>query len=159
MESAEINLTEARAKSHRAHATRWQHPELLKDGYVPIPMGFLQNYASLKPFPLTSGEALFVIHLMGFKWDSDSPFPSYHRIAASMGVSDKMARRHAQSLERKGYLRRLIRVGRTNRFNLAPLFDALRAAVMARPRQKSVLTTKTKEQRSEQVGVPKGGHQ
>ena len=49
-----------------------------------------------------------------------------------MGVSDKMARRYAQSLEQKGYLRRLVRVGRTNRFNLTPLFDALRAAVMAR---------------------------
>ncbi len=49
-----------------------------------------------------------------------------------MGVSVKMARRHAQSLDQKGYLRRLVRVGQTNRFNLTPLFDALRSAVMTR---------------------------
>ena len=119
-------------KSLRAHSARWQYPELLEDGYVPVPVEFLRHYASLKPYPLTSGEALFVIHLMQFKWDSNSPFPSYQRLAASMGVSDKMARRHAQSLDQKGYLRRLIRVGQTNRFNLTPLFDALLSAVRSR---------------------------
>ena len=34
--------------------------------------------------------------------------------------------------DQKGYLRRLVRVGQTNRFNLTPLFDALRAASMTR---------------------------
>ena len=120
------------ARSHRAHSARWQHPELLDDGYVPVPVEFLRHYASLKPYPLTSGEALFVIHLMQFKWDSDSPFPSYKTLAARMGVSDKMARRHAQRLEQKGYLRRVVRIGQTNRFNLTPLFDALRSTVLAR---------------------------
>ena len=117
-------------KSHRAHSARWQYPELLGAGYVPVPVEFLLHYASLKPYPLTSGEALFVIHLMAFKWDRDAPFPSYKRLAARMGVSDKMARRHAQSLDQKGYLRRVVRVGQTNRFNLTPLFDALHKAVM-----------------------------
>jgi len=45
-----------------------------------------------------------------------------------MGISDKMARRHAQSLEAKRYLRRVARVGATNQFDLTPLFDAIRDA-------------------------------
>lgn len=118
-------------KPTRAHSARWQHPELLRAGYVPVSVEFLRHYANLKPYPLTSGEALFVIHLMAFKWDSNSPFPSYKRLASRMGVSDKMARRHAQSLDQKGYLRRVVRVGQTNRFDLVPLFDALRSAVVA----------------------------
>ena len=69
---------------------------------------------------------------MEFKWDSNAPFPSYKTLATWMGVSDKMTWRHAQNLEQKGYLRRSVRVGQTNRFNLTPLFDTLRSAVIAR---------------------------
>ena len=34
--------------------------------------------------------------------------------------------------EQKGYLRRVVRIGQTNRFNLTPLFDVLRSTVLAR---------------------------
>jgi hypothetical protein len=42
-----------------------------------------------------------------------------------MGVSDKMVRRYAKSLETKKYLRRTLRTGQTNQFDLTPLFDAI----------------------------------
>jgi Helix-turn-helix domain len=73
--------------------------------------------AQLKPYSLTPGEAMFVLHLMQFKWDDAAPFPGYKRIAAQMGISHKMARTHAKSLETKKLLRREMRV--------SPLFDAL----------------------------------
>ena len=115
----------------RSHADRWKHPELLAAGYVAVPALFLRHYARLTPYSLTSGEALFVLHLMEFKWDEVAPFPSYKTLAQRMGVSAKMARRHAQRLESKGYLRRIVRTGQTNRFNLTPLFDKLLEAVLA----------------------------
>ena len=77
---------------------------------MPLPVLFLNHYADLKPFPLTSGEALFVLHLMEFKWDEENPFPGYRTLARRIGVTPKMVRRHAQSLEQKGYLIREIRV-------------------------------------------------
>ena len=46
---------------------------------------------------------------MEYKWDERAPFPSYKTLARRMGISDKMARRHAQSLEAKRYLRRVAR--------------------------------------------------
>ena len=116
-------------KENRSFANRWHHPELFTGGFVAVPNVFLRHYAHLKPHRLTLGEVLFVLHLMEFKWDSNAPFPGYGTIAKRMGVSDKMARRHAQSLEAKKYLRREIRRGRTNRFDLSPLFDALLMAV------------------------------
>ena len=119
----------------RSHADRWKHPELLTAGYVPVPALFLRHYARLKPHSLTSGEALFVLHLMEFKWDKAAPFPAYKTLAVRMGVSPKMARRHAQSLEIKGLLRRIIRKGQTNRFDLAPLLDKLLEAVRAEERK------------------------
>ena len=46
-----------------------------------------------------------------------------------MGISTKMVRRYARKLETKGFLRRMIRTGNTNRFDLGRLFDALLSAV------------------------------
>jgi helix-turn-helix protein len=119
------------SSSPRSFGNRWKHDELFTKGYVGLPVTFLHHYALLNP-PLNAGEALFVIHLMQFKWDEQAPFPGYKKIAAQMGVSDKMARRHAQSLEIKGYLTREERIGRTNRFHLTGLFDALLKASQAR---------------------------
>jgi hypothetical protein len=107
-------------------ARRWRHAELLEDGFVIAPTFFLRSYALMKPFSLTHGEAMFVLHLMQFKWDENAPFPSYARIARQMGVSAKQAQRYAASLEQKKYLKREVRVGTSNRFDLTPLFDALK---------------------------------
>jgi hypothetical protein len=128
----------------RNFAERWGHRELFDRGFVVVPTFFLQYYARLKPYPLTGGEALFVIHLMEFKWDASAPFPGYKTLAERMGVSDKMTRRYAQGLEGKGYLVRHVRTGQTNLFELRPLFDALLKTmnsvglVPATPRRRTV---------------------
>lgn len=117
------------AESARSFIKRWKHQSLFARGFLVVPTLFLHHYAHLKPHPLTPGEALFVLHLMEFKWDAKHPFPGYKTLAARMGLSDKMVRRYAQGLEAKKYLRRVMRVGQTNRFDLTPLFDALSKAV------------------------------
>lgn len=109
----------------RTYADRWKYPDLLESGYLVVPSTFLRHYSQLKPYSLTHGEALFVLHLMEFKWGSADPFPSYDTLARRMGISTKMARRYAQALEQKGFMRRKIRIGNTNRFDLSPLFDKL----------------------------------
>ena len=57
---------------------------------------------------------------MEFKWEQHAPFTSYSTLATRMGISTKMVRRYAKNLEQKGCLKRLIRTGRTNRFDQAP---------------------------------------
>jgi len=116
-------------ESARSFVKRWKHKNLFDRGFLVVPTLFLHHYAHLKPHPLTPGEALFVLHLMEFKWDAKAPFPGYKTLAARMGISDKMTRRYAQGLEAKKYLQREMRVGQTNRFDLTPLFDALSKAV------------------------------
>ena len=113
----------AAARLQRSVADRWT-PALSRAGHVPIVRTFLRSYSSLTP-PLTVGEAMFVIHLMDYKWDAGKPFPGYGTIARYMGISAKMARRHAQNLEKKKYLVRELRVAQTNKFDLTPLFLAL----------------------------------
>lgn len=119
------------SSAERTLAKRWKHEELFDQGFVPVPVLFLRHYAHLTPHRLSVGEAMFVLHLMEFKWDAEAPFPGYATLAKRMNISDKMARRHAQSLEAKKYLKRQVRIGQTNRFDLAPLFDALLRATKA----------------------------
>jgi len=117
-------------------AKRWGSKRLFGRGYLPVPSLFLELYGQLDP-PLSSGEALFVLHLMSFKWTSEAPYPSYRTIARRMGISVKMARTHAQNLEGNGYLNRLANPGRTNRFDLKPLVEAL--ASKARRASKAIV--------------------
>jgi len=115
---------EAKKKKKYTFKERWA-PELESDGHVQVSTFFLENYHHLKPYDLTHGEAMFVIHLMQHKWGTDAPFPAYKTIAQRMGVSTKTARRFAASLEHKKYLHRKMRVGATNRFDLSKLLAAL----------------------------------
>jgi len=115
----------------RKLAARWgKHHSLFSrpEGWVGVPDFFLRGHANLKPFALTASEAMFVLQLMAFKWTEDDPFPSYTRLATRMGVTVKQVRRIARSIEAKGYLKRVGRIGNSNKFNLQPLFDALATA-------------------------------
>src|SRR5438105_4917224 len=83
-------------RPRRSPIERWGGNYILfSEGFLSVPTKFLRRYASLNP-PLSPGEALFVLQVMTFKWESAAPFPTYKRIAKGMGVTDKMARRYAQ---------------------------------------------------------------
>jgi hypothetical protein len=112
----------------RKLAARWgRHSSLFSrpEGWVGVPDFFLRGHANLKPYALTPTEAMLVLQLMAFKWTEEDPFPSYARLAGRMGVTVKQVRRITRSIEAKGYLKRVGRIGNSNRFNLQPLFDAL----------------------------------
>lgn len=120
----------------RSHAARWGgHAELFDAGYVPTPTSFLKNYSRMGTASLTTAEAMFVLQLMVHKWDRKAPFPSYATIAKRMGISAAYARRLARNLKIKGLLRRAVRVGTTNRFDLGPLFEKLAQIVQVNSRK------------------------
>lgn len=113
-------------RQNRTAVERWgQNKELFNEGFIVVPNRFFQRYASLRPQALSPGEALFILHLMTFKWEAAAPYPSYGTLAKRMGVTDKMARRYAQRLQKKGYLMRLFRKRAPNRFDLTGFFRAL----------------------------------
>lgn len=113
-----------KAAKGKSIANRWSE-SLEEDGFVAVVNNFLDYYYELKPYNLTHGEAMFVIHLMSYKWTEDSPYPAFRTLAKLMGVSDKQTRRYAKSLETKKLLRREFRTGLPNKFDLNPLFRAL----------------------------------
>ncbi len=68
---------------------------------------------------------MFIVHLVSFKWDEKSPFPSFKKLGAQMGISPSAARTYARSLQQKGYLVRESRDGKTTQFHLGSLFEYL----------------------------------
>ena len=77
LEGREEMPSEASGAVRRRSATArwgWQDSRLFKDGWLSVPNKFLRCYTALKP-PLSSGEALFVLQLMTFKWDDAAPSP------------------------------------------------------------------------------------
>ena len=105
----------------RQIAVRWT-PRLASAGWTPICDYFLRNYHRLK---ISHTEAMVIIHIMSFKWDSDAPFPALKTIAKRMGITAPSVRTHLRNLEGKRLLRRQMSIGTTNRFHLQPLFERL----------------------------------
>ncbi len=102
-------------------AARWT-PHLATGGWTPVVDYFLDHYRELG---ITNLEAIFLVHLIRFKWTTQMPFPGFKRIAKKMGISATAARGHARRLEKKGVLKRMERIGTTNRFDLTGLFQGL----------------------------------
>lgn len=96
--------------------------ELAKDGFTTVPSLFLEYYNTLN---VSSSEAILVVHLLSHKWTEKNPFPTFDRLAKRMGMSPTAVRNHARSLEKKGLVKRIHRVGRSNEYDLAPLFRVL----------------------------------
>jgi hypothetical protein len=111
------------ATRNRSVANRWT--PALATSFTPVSDYFLESYHRIKPAPPTHGEAMFVVHLMRFKWDEKPPYPAFKTLAKQMGISDQQARKLARSLEQKKLLRRSFRPNLPNLFHLEPLFRAL----------------------------------
>jgi hypothetical protein len=118
-------VTKGGGVAKRLVSTRWT-ARLVAGGWTPVADFFLDSYSRLDP-PLSTSEAMLIIHLMRHKWDREMPFPGFKTLARRMGITATSVRNHARSLEQKGYLRRHVQVGTTNRFDLEPLFAKLEA--------------------------------
>jgi DNA-binding MarR family transcriptional regulator len=110
-----------RVQSRFSVGARWTE-KLIEDGYTPVSDIFLRNYGALK---ISTAEAMFLIHLISFKWDEKRPFPSLKTIAGRMNMSPTAVRSHVRRLEKGGLIQRVKRSGATNEFDLTPLFSAL----------------------------------
>jgi hypothetical protein len=107
---------------------------LFENGFLGVPTTFLEYYAQIG---LSTGEAMFFLHLMSFKWTEDAPFPSYKTLSKRMGTSDEMVRLYAKHLEDKGLLVRVFRKGRSNAFDLTPLSAVLLNKVLQDRKEKA----------------------
>lgn len=124
MPKPKLKLAGQAAPTKCSIALRWTK-KLVEGGWTPVSDYFLENYHRLNP-PITTTEAMFIVHLMLHKWDEKPPYPGFKTLAKRMGITPTAARNHARSLDSgKHYIKRITRVGLPNKYDLTPLFDAL----------------------------------
>lgn len=97
-------------------------PTLASKGFTAVPQLFLECYHELK---VNSSEAMVIIHLLSYKWNEKKPFPRLNTLANRMGLGESTVRGHLASLEKKGLVKRILRPGTSNQFDLTPLFQVL----------------------------------
>jgi len=96
------------------------------DGYGSIPREFYRSYSAMG---ITEGEFVLITNLMSFAWYEDSsPFPTVATLCERMGKSENTVHSRISSLKEKGYLVVVERPGRSNTYDLSPLFEALKDA-------------------------------
>lgn len=105
--------------------TRWS-PKIAEAGFSAVPTSFLRHYAELG---ISSTEAMLLIHIMARKWDARLPFPSVKKLASEMGLSVSQVRSRLSTLEKKGFLKRVFRKGRSNQYDPSALIKRLEEAV------------------------------
>lgn len=105
-------------KSFRA---RWGE-SLTKQGFTQVSNAFLVHYSELG---ITTEEALFIIHVLRYKWTVEYPFPSFETIATQMGKSRGTVQGYARSLEEKGFLKRKFRKNQSSKIDFSKLIEML----------------------------------
>jgi len=111
--------------------------------FTELANGFLDYYSELRSKDgrrLNSSDAMFLVHLLRFKWDQYDPHPSYLTVATAMGIQVPAVRKIAKKLESMELIKRIPRreKGRDgkdgqwlgNAFALNGLRDALEAAIL-----------------------------
>lgn len=131
----------AKRESDKTRASRWG-VVLAKTKFTELANGFLDHYAKIKVDgeSLNSSDAMFIIHLMRFKWDQHPPHPGYDYIAHLMGLTVPAVRKIAKKLERMNLVERVPKYkesldgkkGRQegNYFRLDGLFRALEELIL-----------------------------
>ena len=94
--------------------------EILDEGFTSVP-NILLRYRSqigLKPKHI-----MLIIDIMSFKWDKDSPFPSYSTLSLRAGVEERSIKRITQDLEELGLLVKTPRFDEETGAQVTTVFD------------------------------------
>jgi predicted transcriptional regulator len=96
-------------------------------GFAAIPNCLLFCQADLG---LKGEEAVVLLHLLAYYWEVNSKiYPSSNTIGKSLGKTNSTVRRKIQILEKKGFVKRIYRVGQSNFYEITPTINKLKSHV------------------------------
>lgn len=105
----------------RTFSEKWSnYIELL--GYTAVPNCLITCQVSIG---ITSSEFNVLVQILQYRFDDGMPYPSLQSIAKRSGLAVSSVRRNIRTLEEKGLIRRLSRIGSTNLFDVQPLIETL----------------------------------
>lgn len=108
-----------------ADVASWRREGL--GGFVPVLRSFLRLYSQLG---LSPTEAMFILHLMDSKWDTNHPTVKTKILAERMSVSVPQLKRYIRSLEQKGMKTQYVAAKRWHVFDLSAIFSRIEQAAL-----------------------------
>ncbi len=94
--------------------------DILDEGFTSVPNILLRYRKNLKIKPK---HLTLIIDIMSFKWDSESPYPSYSTLANRAGMDERSVKRTMQELEELGLLIRTPRFDKESGAQITTVFD------------------------------------
>jgi predicted transcriptional regulator len=110
--------------------TKWGK-EVVERGFTQIPNYLMRiNMFVHDDHKLSPTEMIVLFHLVASWWKKDEmPFPSLNTLANQIGISQRQVQRSINTLEQKGYLKRMKKkikgVIASNVYDLSPLVETL----------------------------------
>lgn len=108
-------------KQSRSFADKWS-PNIERHGHTDIPNLLLESLGKLK---IPACELLTLIALLSYKWGKDEPWPSNKTISLRANCTPRTVRKHMESLEKKGILKRVPGIHLSNVYDLSALIAKL----------------------------------
>jgi hypothetical protein len=108
---------------------------------IPAMRSFLRLYADIG---LSPTEAMFVLHLMDHRQDTDQPMFKAELLAARMQISVPQLKRYIRNLEQKGIRTQYIHAKYSHVFDLTGLFKRIEEALRARRKLREQKSGKAK---------------
>jgi hypothetical protein len=135
---------------------------IARNGIASIPDAI---FSFQKELGLSVGECWFVAQILRFKWTTELPRPSLHKMSDYTGVSLRTLFRYKSSLEEKGYLKVVNRYREnggqdTNYYDFTPMFEKIisllnEKEVTVNPIEEDITGSESKEISSSREGVTK----
>jgi hypothetical protein len=97
-------------------AARWSR-SIAAAGWCPVPFVLLANLDALE---LSPSEALLLVQIASFRWDSRLPFPTTSELARRMRMTPRGITKLLKGLEERGFISRQ-RHGRRREFDMSGL--------------------------------------
>ncbi|MCL6579559.1 MAG: helix-turn-helix domain-containing protein, partial [Candidatus Bathyarchaeota archaeon] len=94
--------------------------DILDYGFTSVPNILLRYRSNLG---IKSQHLALIIDIMSFKWDSESPFPSYSTLAQRAGVDERSIKRITQDLEELSLLIKTPRFDDETGAQITTIFD------------------------------------
>ena len=122
---------EQKTKKGRTFRDRWSKEIETSGGFTEVPNLLLEH---LRGLHITASEFLTLTAILSHKWTKEQPWPSNKTISIRTNCNPRTVRKHVESLEKKGILKRVPGIHLSNVYDLTALKLKLEEFAKSNPR-------------------------
>jgi DNA-binding MarR family transcriptional regulator/protein-tyrosine-phosphatase len=123
--------TSSENKESRTFRAKWSEEIETSGGFTEVPNLIMEHLGELQ---ITASEFLTLTAILSHKWGKNQPWPSNKTISLRTNCTPRTVRKHVESLEKKGILKRVQGIRKSNVYDLSALKLKLEGFAKNNPR-------------------------